>query len=349
MTMLKFPLNVIKILLLTGYAAALNKSLLTNQKLHHAPKYFNDENLLRLADMSDVDHINEILDNICIKRVVSTRGHQRVKNYIIKSMENLGWSVETDRFLDKTPNFGKLEFENVISRLNPNASRYLALACHFDSKYTREGDFVGATDSAVPCAQMINLASVMKSYLDDIKRQDISLMFIFFDGEEAFKSWGPTDSIYGARHLAKKWQKTLYPPGNTEGMTELDRIDVLVLLDLIGAPDPTFYNYFENTEKWYGMLINAERKLAAMRRLEKYSYENPEQTYFQPYSVRANIEDDHIPFLKRGVPVLHLIPSPFPSFWHQSGDNRGNIDMAATENINKILRIFVASYLGMDV
>lgn len=49
------------------------------------------------------------------------------------------------------------------------------------------------------------------------------------------------------------------------------------------------------------------------------------------------------------VPILHLIPSPFPSFWHKSGDNRDNIDMAATENINKILRAFVASYLGMDI
>lgn len=89
--------------------------------------------------------------------------------YINTTMRNLGWSVEMDKFFDRTPNFGKLEFENIVARLNPNASRYLALACHFDSKYTREGDFVGATDSAVPCAQMINLAKVMKSNLDDIQ------------------------------------------------------------------------------------------------------------------------------------------------------------------------------------
>lgn len=30
-------------------------------------------------------------------------------------------------------------------------------------------------------------------------------MFIFFDGEEAFKEWGPDDSIYGAKHLASEW------------------------------------------------------------------------------------------------------------------------------------------------
>ena len=28
---------------------------------------------------------------------------------------------------------------------------------------------------------------------------------IFFDGEEAFVEWSDTDSIYGAKHLAKRW------------------------------------------------------------------------------------------------------------------------------------------------
>lgn len=81
-------------------------------------------------------------------------------------MRDLGWTVESDVFEADTPIFGQLEFENVIAKLNPNARRYLALACHFDSKYTRERDFVGATDSAVPCAQLINLAAVMDRYLN---------------------------------------------------------------------------------------------------------------------------------------------------------------------------------------
>jgi len=80
-------------------------------------------------------------------------------------MKDLGWTVESDVFQAYTPIFGKLEFENVIAKLNPNAKRYLALACHFDSKYTRERNFIGATDSAVPCAQLINLATVMSKYL----------------------------------------------------------------------------------------------------------------------------------------------------------------------------------------
>lgn len=85
-------------------------------------------------------------------------------------MEKLGWTIESDVFQANTPIFGKLEFENIIVKLNPNARRYLVLACHFDSKYTRERNFIGATDSAVPCAQLINLATVMNRYLQAIKQ-----------------------------------------------------------------------------------------------------------------------------------------------------------------------------------
>ena len=33
---------------------------------------------------------------------------------------------------------------------------------------------------------------------------DVSPMILFLDGEEAFVKWDKTDSIYGARNLAKK-------------------------------------------------------------------------------------------------------------------------------------------------
>jgi glutaminyl-peptide cyclotransferase len=79
--------------------------------------------------------------------------------------------------------------------------------------------------------------------------------------------------------------------------------DVMVLLDLIGVSDPSFYSYFPQTDKWYKRLINAEDQLASMRLLADYSYGldgYPKQRYFNHQSVHAGIEDDHIPFLQRG-------------------------------------------------
>ncbi|KAL2726796.1 glutaminyl-peptide cyclotransferase [Vespula squamosa] len=319
------------------------------EKYYHEPLSLTNEQIVTLADMSNITNMEHVLDNICIVRVVGSPQHKKVKDYITKTMSDLNWTVESDIFEDVTPIFGKIQFENIIAKLNPNATRYLSLACHFDSKYTREGDFVGATDSAVPCAQMINIATVMDKHLKSIQNQDVSLMFIFFDGEEAFKSWGPKDSIYGARHLAEKWHNEHTTLIQDINVSELDRMDILVLLDLIGASDPTFYSYFDNTQRWYSLLINLENTLADLRKFENYSYEKSQQKYFQPYSILAHIEDDHIPFLRKNVPILHLIPYPFPIFWHKPGDNRSNIDMKTTENINRILRAFIASYLHINV
>lgn len=57
-------------------------------------------------------------------------------------------------------------------------------------------------------------------------------MLIFFDGEEAFKKWGPNDSIYGAKHLAEKWhnKKTAYD--NENYFSELDKM-VLIYMELL--------------------------------------------------------------------------------------------------------------------
>ena len=94
----------------------------------------------------------------------------------------------------------------------------MIIACHYDTKILDEGVFVGATDSAVPCAMMLNLANILN---DELKAQkflnpDLTLQFIFFDGEEAFVKWTDQDSIYGARNLAAKWASTSYPFSDSE-------------------------------------------------------------------------------------------------------------------------------------
>lgn len=202
--------------------------------------------------MSDKAYTEEILDNILIPRVVGTPNHEKVLKYIIRELKKAKFHVELDEFQAKTPNFGVLQFSNVIATLNPNAERFLVLSCHYDSKYFANEDFLGATDSAVPCAMMLNLAKVMKKDLERAKNNDkLSLKLIFFDGEEAFKEWGPDDSIYGARHLAQKYEETENIVQSTyERVTDIHRIDVLILLDLLGAQSPKFYSFFKNTEKW---------------------------------------------------------------------------------------------------
>ncbi|GJQ85412.1 hypothetical protein Trydic_g23843 [Trypoxylus dichotomus] len=313
-------------------------NLIELRNAHYANTLTTNQ-LKYVAGLSNTTNLNELLDNICIPRVVGTDGHNRVHNYIVNQLKGLGWHIEVDKFHDRTPIFGDLEFRNIIATPNPNADRYLTLSCHYDSKYFREFDFEGATDSAVPCAMLLNLATVMRNELAE-QRDDVDLKFIFFDGEEAFEHWGPRDSIYGARHLAAKYENE-FKPGL--GASNLERIDMLVLLDLLGTPNPRFFSYFRNTDKWYLKFFDAERRLKKRGLLAGTS------SYFQDRQGYAGVEDDHIPFLQRGVPILHIIPVHFPTVWHTAKDNRKAIDITTTENLNKILRVFTAEYLHLAI
>lgn len=75
--------------------------------------------------------------------MVGTSNHTKIQNFITGELESLGWIVEVDEFTEKTPIFGVLSFKNIIATINPNAEKFLILACHYDSKYFETIVFVG--------------------------------------------------------------------------------------------------------------------------------------------------------------------------------------------------------------
>lgn len=308
-----------------------------NKTIDHARdlSYFGNE-------LRNDQHFAKVLDVILVPRPVGSALHRKVKNFIIKEMKSKKWTVETDDFSQNTV-VGQKSFSTVIATLDPDAPRRMVIACHYDTLIdsSKLKNFVGATDSAVPCAMMLNLAHTLRNDLKakTRKKPELTFQFIFFDGEEAFRRWSSTDSIYGARHLAQKWQNQGYTRGGVSG-NELDRIDIFTLLDLIGAANPKFSKLESSTGGWYDRLVKIESRLRQINVLQG-------PRIFQDKSLRAGIEDDHIPFKRRDVPILHLITYPFPPEWHEMGDNRNSLDMASISNINKILRVFVAEYLHL--
>ena len=87
--------------------------------------------------------------------------------------------MEEDRFPDSTP-FGVKEFVNIIATLVPvgqiESDLKLVMACHYDSKYFNQQDFIGATDSSVPCAMLLDLAHNLQGSLAQ-KSYQVSVHF----------------------------------------------------------------------------------------------------------------------------------------------------------------------------
>ncbi|XP_035638440.1 glutaminyl-peptide cyclotransferase-like protein isoform X2 [Oncorhynchus keta] len=264
-----------------------------------------------------------------------------------------GWSLEVDSFNSATPK-GLITFSNLLAVLDPSAPRRLLLACHYDSKVmppaskTPDGPlrrFLGASDAAVPCAMILELVTALDVHLKVLKQQksQVTLQLVFFDGNEAFEQPSPSDSLYGSRYLAEQMSRTPHPPG-AEHTTLLNALDLFVLLDLIGAPDPMFVNHFDNTVRWFDELIYAERRLHKLGLLSSHPRE---VSYFRKDINLGPVEDDHVPFLQQGVPVLHMITTPFPFFMHTLEDTAEHIHSQTIENLTKVLVVFLAEYIGL--
>ncbi|MBV94440.1 Glutaminyl-peptide cyclotransferase-like protein, partial [Eschrichtius robustus] len=124
------------------------------------------------------------------------------------------------------------------------------------------------------------------------KAAPVTLQLLFLDGEEALKEWGPKDSLYGSRHLAQLMESAPHGPG----FTRIQAIDLFMLLDLLGAPNPTFYSHFPRTARWFHRLRSVEKRLHRLNLLQSHPWE---VMYFQPGEPPGSVEDDHIPFLRR--------------------------------------------------
>lgn len=60
------------------------------------------------------------------------------------------------------------------------------------------------------------------------------------------------------------------------------------------------------------------------------------------------IEDDHLPFMARGVDILHIIPSPFPTVWHDMADDGEHLDMDTVEDWAKLVTAFAAEWMDLE-
>ncbi|KIP10852.1 hypothetical protein PHLGIDRAFT_183783 [Phlebiopsis gigantea 11061_1 CR5-6] len=312
------------------------------------------------------------LSRILIPRSPDTANNTMVRQYIASTLKDLNWHVEEDTFMDTTP-YGQKRFTNIIATKDPAASRRVILAAHFDSKFFSsypDNQFLGATDSAAPCAFMLDLAETLNPLLDarleklkneeedddvDEDLLDTTLQLVFFDGEEAFKDWTATDSIYGARHLAEKWSSSYITPHSkrrlmlTSQETEMSSIEHLILLDLLGAQHPLIHSSFKETAWLFDEMASAEKRLSSAG---AFSFQGDDSAYsfFAPSNgmFYGHIEDDHIPFLKKGVDVLHVIANPFPRVWHTLRDDASALDIPTMRRWNLILRIFMCEYLGLE-
>ncbi|KAG6228590.1 hypothetical protein E4U34_004284 [Claviceps purpurea] len=315
-------------------------------------------------------HNGKLLAPILIPRVPGTPGNRAVQQHFVDFFKSSlpEWELIWQNSTQKTPLSGDkhVPFSNLIFRRDPPASRpgdvsRLTLVAHFDSLADPPG-FLGAIDSAAPCAMLMHTARSIDEALtakwkaeaevhgtdDDGLDEKHGVQILFLDGEEAFVKWSATDSLYGARSLAEEWESQFHEAASLH-RTPLDSISLFVLLDLLGTRNPSVPSYFLPTHWTYQSMAALEKRMRDLKLLET----KPQRAFLWNSDKQAEafhhggIEDDHIPFMMRGVDILHLIPSPFPSVWHKMADNGENLDLPTVRDWAKIVTAFAAEWLGL--
>ncbi|MCJ1406825.1 hypothetical protein MMC19_000895 [Ptychographa xylographoides] len=348
----------------------------------------SDDSLRAIQDPGEDFNIKSglLLSPILVPRVSGTEGNERVREHLVDFFKTSlpKWTISIQNSTSKTPATGNRDvpFVNIIARRDPPWTEpgevsHLTLVAHYDSKYTPSG-FIGATDSAAPCAMLMHAArsvdvALTKKWESMQKggvepggflgiNEDKGIQIIFLDGEEAFQSWTATDSLYGARSLAEEWESTPHPAMSTFH-TPLASISLFMLLDLLGAKSPRVPSYFKTTHWAYKNLAALERRLRTLSLFESspnHSKHNqgqekhPEPVFLPDANKDVNqwmggmVLDDHVPFMNRGVEVLHIIPTPFPRVWHEMDDDGEHLDMDTVNDWTKLVTGFIGEWMDLD-
>jgi len=209
-------------------------------------------------------------------RPVGSENHKKLEIYITSHLK--GDQVEDDAFTADTAE-GKFPIRNIIAKYPGTKDGIIVILGHYDTNYPlRNTGYVGANDGGSSTAILLEYANQLRGK----KRDGYSVWLVWTDGEEAMKQWSETDSLYGTRHLAEKWEK--------DGT--LKKIKALFVMDMIADAD-----------------LNIDRDANSTPWLSNVMYEAAERSGVQShyYARTGGIEDDHLPFVKRGVPSLDVI------------------------------------------
>ncbi len=208
---------------------------------------------------------------------------------------------------------GKLPVRNIIAKFPGARDGIVVIAGHYDTNYPLRGTgYVGANDGGSTTALLLELANQLRGK----KRDGYSVWLLWTDGEEAVKQWSDTDSVYGTRHLADKWQK--------DGT--LKKIKAFLLTDMIGDADLNI-DRDERSTAWLEELV-----LQAATRLGYQSH------WFG--RTLGGLGDDHIPFVERGVACADLIDLDYGYnnvFHHTPQDTIDKLDPKSLQIVGSVV------------
>jgi Zn-dependent M28 family amino/carboxypeptidase len=229
----------------------------------------------------------------------------KTRQYLLDQLKAAGIRTQEQPFTAATP-AGPVAMTNVIGTITGRRSDRIVLASHYDTKRA-PFKFVGANDGASSTAALLELGRALAK-----SQPEWTIELLFFDGEEAVNwDWAGTDNTYGSRHYVQAAQKA----------GTLGTIKALVLLDMIGDRDLVIRRESYSTP-WL-----VETIWSAAARTGHGSTFVTELT---------TVEDDHINFVRAGVPSVDVIDLDNPT-WHTAQDDLEHVSQKSLQIVGDVI------------
>jgi Iap family predicted aminopeptidase len=229
-------------------------------------------------------------------RTPGSAGHAQVREWMRKELESAGWIVE----IHESNRLGHPIY-NIIAKRGEEQPQII-LAAHYDTRFVADHDpakqnepVPGANDGASGVAVLLELARTLP---DDT----VPTWLVFFDTEDngRIEGW---DWILGSRAFVE--EVPIQP-------------QAVIIVDMIGDADLNLY-YEINSDK----TIRAE----IWNKAAELGYGN---VFIQ--DEKHSMEDDHTPFLEKGIPAVDIIDFDYP-YWHTTADTA---DKVSAESLHAV-------------
>lgn len=247
-------------------------------------------------------------------RPVGSDALAKTAEYIEAYLKSVGWHPTR-----VTGEFRGLPILNVLAETGEPtrapAGRIL-IGAHYDTRPVADRDpvaerrnqpILGANDGASGVAVLLELARVF-----DAAQSNYEVVLAFFDAEDRGGIDGWPFSV-GADIVAEQWAPAM---------------STMILVDMVGDNDLQIF-YEGNSDP------NLAREIWTAARQLGY------EQWFIP-EVRYTLMDDHIPFLRRGVPAVDIIDFDYP-FWHTTEDTADKVSPKSLEMVGKVLLSYLYS------
>jgi len=246
-------------------------------------------------------------------RTSGSKALQSLRGYITDELHKAGLETREHRFDASTP-VGTVPMVNVVGVIHGTDPGIIIVGNHYETKLFSAITFVGANDGGSTTAWMIEMARALGP-----TRAGKTVWLCFFDGEEAFKEWSETDSLYGSRAFVKHLTET----------HELGQVCAMVNVDMIGDRYLTIKRDRDAPEWLTQAIWGTARDLGLT-------------DYFLPFA--ESVTDDHIPFRRAGVPSIEIIDFCYGQTeadharnWHTANDTLDKVSAASLQVVGDVI------------